>query len=121
MPFTFSDQTLPSGTPYLRIDVEGQVELEDGEAFAAQLRRPEFGAGKVLSVVASGTEYSTRVRKYFPSINDDFEYLAAVVTSPIVRTMINLMVRLMHGGGGTVRLFTDEAKALTWLDQHEPS
>ena len=115
MPFEFSDRSLPSGTPYLHVEVSELVELADGEGLYAQLQRPEHRRGKVLCVVAKGTVYSPEVRKYFPNITDQFGACAAVVTSPIVRAAINLMIRLTPQGA-KFSMFKDEASAIEWLE-----
>lgn len=115
MPFEFSDHTSPSGMFYMRIDASGEVHLEDAEALTHRLTLPKYHLGKILSVVESGTDYKPKARKHFQHIRD-FSALAAVVTSPILRTAINLMLRLMHDGAGVVRLFTSEAEALAWLE-----
>jgi hypothetical protein len=116
MPFEFSDHTSPSGMFYMRIDASGEVHFEDAKALTDRLELPKYHLGKVLSVVESGTDYKPKARKHFQHIQK-FSALAAVVTSPILRTAINLMLRLMHDGSGAVRLFTNEDEALAWLEE----
>ncbi|PRP94443.1 STAS/SEC14 domain-containing protein [Enhygromyxa salina] len=119
MPFVFSDATTPSGNPYLRIETSGHVTLADGHAFAALIAPgAPHHRGLVLSQVAKGTEYSPDVRRYFPTLNEHFAALAVVVTSPIVRAAINLMLRFTRSGDAVLRMFTSEREALAWLESH---
>ena len=117
MPFEFSDQQSPTGMTYLRIEATGHCDVEDGKELEAQLLRPEQSSGKVLSVVSKGVVYSHAFRKFVPSINDKYTAMAVAVTSPIVKTAINLMLRLTPSTGGLVRMFMREADALEWLEQ----
>ena len=116
MPFDFSDQQSPNGMSYLRIDVAGPVGIEDAEGLEAQLLRSEHDSGKVLSVVRKGVVYSLEFRKFVPSINDKYTSMAVVVTSPILRAVINLMLRLAPSTGGVVHMFSGETGALEWLE-----
>ena len=116
MPFQFSAQTFPSGIPYLRIDAHDHVELEHAQRLGVELERPEY-RGKALSVVQKGTIYTPKARKHFQTINESFSFLAVVVTSAVLRTATNLMMRLTHDGRGEIRMFTDEAEALAWLER----
>ena len=120
MPFEFSDQHFDNGELYLRIDVSGEVTLDDAKAMIAQMERPEHRNGRALSVVAKGTVYTPEARKHFPKIDPLYSCLAAVVTSPVVRAAINLMVRLTPQGR-RFRMFKDERSALEWLINHRPS
>ena len=117
MPFEFSDQQSSSGMIYLRIDVAGAVGIEDAKGLEAQLMRPEQSSGKVLSVASKGVVYSLEFRKFVPSINDKYSSMAVVVTSPIVKAAINLMLRLSPSAGGVVRMFSREADAFEWLEK----
>jgi hypothetical protein len=119
MPFQFQELTTSSGIPYLRVDVSAQVDLADGQALEAYLLRPSMRNARVLSVVAKGTEYSPEVRKFFPALNDKYVKLAAIVTNPIVRAAINMMLRLKPVEGGLFRMFASEQEALEWLESPE--
>ena len=88
----------------------------DAKALSTRLDEPKYHLGKFLSVVQSGTDYKPKARKHFQELRD-FSAIAAVVSSPILRTAINLMLRLMHDGAGIVRLFTSEQEALAWLEE----
>jgi hypothetical protein len=120
MPFQFTELTSTTGMHYLRIDASDRVDLSDGKALEALLLQPHLRGGRVLSVVRKGTEYAPEVRKFFPTLHDKFSKLAAVVTSPIVRAAINMMLRLTKAEGGTLRMFTSEQEALAWLESDEP-
>lgn len=117
MPLEFSEHTSEGGMPYLRADASGQVSFDDAKAFEAQVKRPEWHRGMVLSVVAKGTEYLPAARKHFAALSDDVNALATVVTSPIMRATMNMMLRLGRvRGKRTLRMFTSEAEAITWLE-----
>jgi hypothetical protein len=117
MAMRFSEQRTASGLRYLRIDVSGQVDLEQAKQFEAYVKRPEWRNGAFLSVVAKGTDYAPEARKLFPSLRADVGALATVVTSPILRAAINMMERLAHvQGDSPLRMFNDEAEAIAWLE-----
>ena len=120
MPFQFQELTSPSGMHYLRVDASDHVGLADGKALEAQLLQPHLRGGRVLSVVRKGTEYAPEVRKFFSTLNDKFSLMAVVVTSPIVRAAINMMVRLNKPEGGAFRMFTSEQEAMAWLEGNKP-
>lgn len=116
MPFQFQELTSASGMHYLRVDASGRVELADAEALDARLLQPNLRGGRMLSVVEKGTEYSPEARKFFPKLQGKFSDLAVVVTSPIVRAAINMMMRLNKEKGMHMRLFTSEQEAMKWLE-----
>jgi hypothetical protein len=115
MPFQFDQATTASGLRYLIVDASDQVGMDDGLALEAWLLPGQpHNLGYILSRVAKGTEYSPEVRKFF-STYDKMTAIAVVVTSPIVRAAINMMVRF----GTTkarLRMFTSEPEALAWLE-----
>lgn len=121
MPFEFQELTNDNGMLYLRMDVSGRIELADGKALEAHLLRPSLRGGRVLAVAREGTEYSIEVRKFFPTLRDKFSKLATVVTSPIGRAAVNVMLRLTYfGEGGIIRMFTSEQEAMAWLESQSP-
>jgi hypothetical protein len=120
MPFQFQELTTSSGIHYLRVDVWAQVELTHGKELEAYLLRPSMRNGRVLCVIAKGTEYSPDVRKFFPTLNDKFFKMAAVVTNPIVRAAINMMLRLKPVEGGIFRMCASEQDAVEWLESPNP-
>lgn len=120
MPFQFEELTTRSGMHYLRVDISAWVDLAHGKALEAYLLRPSMHNARVLCVIAKGTEYSPEVRKFFPSLNDKFFKMAAIVTNPIVRAAINMMLRLKPVDGGAFRMFASEREALEWLENPNP-
>lgn len=116
MPFKFEELTSTAGMLYLRVDASDEVVLADGKALEAHMLQPNLRGGCVLSVVRKGTEYSVEARKFFPTLQDKFSKLAVVVTSPIVRAAINMMMRLNRPAGGLIRMFTSEQEAMEWLE-----
>jgi hypothetical protein len=116
MPFQFDEATTPNGLRYLVIDVSGWVDIADGHALQARLQPGQpHHRGFVLSRTTKGTEYSPEVRKFFRELEGYFAAIGVVVTSPLVRAAINLMLRF-SGNKGTVRMFTSEAEAVAWLE-----
>lgn len=116
MPFQFHHITTESGLRYLRVDVSGHVDLDDGKALEAYLLPgAQYHLGYLMSVVAKGTVYSPEVRKFFPTLDRKYGALAAVVTSPIVRAAINMMLRIA-ANQPTFRMFTSEAEGIAWLE-----
>jgi len=101
---------------YIRIDVGGDVDLDDCKALETWLRRPGEHRPKALSVTAKDTRYANEARKYLSKLQEDHSGIAVVVTSPLVRAALNVMLRLTTSEG-QVRLFEDEVRALAWLEQ----
>ncbi|MCY1056597.1 STAS/SEC14 domain-containing protein [Nannocystis sp. SCPEA4] len=114
MPFFFEEAVTPQGKPLLRIHAREECTLADAEALGARLDGPNK-RWLVLSIVDRGTEYAPAARKYFPSLQNKYGALAAVVTSPVVRAAINMMMRLT-GQAPNLRLFTTEDEAMAWLE-----
>lgn len=116
MPFEFVEATTPGGKKLLRVHARGEVTLVDAEALGARLQPGARNhLWRILSVVEKGTEYASSARKYFPTLHGKYGAMAVVLTSPIVRAAINMMVRLT-GQAPQFRMFTGEAEALAWLD-----
>jgi hypothetical protein len=117
MPFQFDEATSAKGMRYLIVDAFGPVGIDDGRALEARLLpgQPHHG-GFVLSRVAKGTEYSPEVRKFFFTLHDKHTALAALVTSPIVRAAINMMMRFSGTQGAVLKMFTSEDEAVAWLE-----
>lgn len=118
MPYIFEDAKAPSGAPLLRVRTSGRISLEDAEDLGRRVTQGGRVDRLILIFMEKGTEWSPEARKYFPNMANTFRRCAAVVTNPIVRSAINLMVRLI-GESGVFRIFADEGAALAWLD--EPS
>lgn len=117
MPFAFGEITTPGGRRCLLIETTGLVTLADAEALGRELAPGSpFHGGVVLSRVAKGSDFDADARKFFPTLHPTYRRLAAVVTSSLVRAMINLMIRLSPSTSGEARIFTSEAEALAWLD-----
>ena len=122
MPMTYTEITTDSGMRYLRVDTSGHVSFEDAKEFEAWVTKPEWNKGLALSVVAQGTEYAPEARKHFTLLNDHLTSLATVVTSPIVRAAINMMLRITRTRGRSpLKMFTDEAEAIAWLESTRDS
>jgi hypothetical protein len=120
VPFRFEDSKTPAGKPCLVIRASGMVELEDAKALEALIvPGARHHRGLVLSIVDRSTEYKPAARKYFATTQDKYGAMGVVVTSPIARAAINLMMRLT-GQARAFRMFNTEAEALAWLDAWTP-
>ncbi|MDC0722275.1 STAS/SEC14 domain-containing protein [Nannocystis bainbridge] len=115
MPFRYEELVTPMGRPYVRVHVSGDIDLRDAEEYVARFEGA-YQRRRVLSVVASGTEYSAKARKHLLAMRESSPH-ATVTTSALVRAAIHLMTR--SAAGGTYRVFTDEPEALAWLDDQE--
>ncbi|PCC70507.1 hypothetical protein SAMN02745121_06574 [Nannocystis exedens] len=115
MPFRYEELVTPRGRPYVRVHVSGDISLGDAEEYVTRFLGPYRGR-HVLSVVASGTEYSAKARKHLLSMSDAGPH-ATVTTSALVRAAINLMTRFANTG--KYRVFADEFEAMAWLDDQE--
>ena len=117
MPVECSDKTLPSGETYLLALTSGRLSVAEVDAFLERLDGPAYGGrAKVLVHTAAGTQYPLEVRKHFMSVSFNFGAMANVVTSPIVRASINMLLRL-NPSMDNYKLFNDERAALAWLAQ----
>lgn len=118
MPIRFDEATSTSGLRYLIIDVGGDVGIDDGRALEARvLPGQPHHAGYMLARIAKGTVYTPEVRKFFPTLQDKLAGVGVVVTSPILRAMVNIMVRLAGTSGSIARtrLFASEDEAVDFL------
>jgi hypothetical protein len=116
MPFRFEEKTTPKGAPLLVVHASGHIPFEDAERLA-NLMAPGGPNHKwfCLTLTEKGVEYAPAARKHFSTMKNYYRALATVVTSPIVRAAINMMMRLT-GGAPNFRMFSAEAEALAWLD-----
>lgn len=118
MPFAYGEITTPRGQRCLLVESSGVVTLGDAESLGAKLAPGSpYRGGVVLSRVAKGVDFEPGARNYFPTLHPTYRRLAAVVGSPLVRAMVNLMIRLTPSTSGESRVFTSEADALAWLDE----
>jgi hypothetical protein len=116
MPFRFEDGSTPQGHPCLIIHGSGVVALADAEALAAYFAPGARYHGKFgLSILEKGTEFASEARAAFPSMRSNFRAIASVVTSPIVRGMINLLLRLSKREIN-YRMVPTRDEAMAWLD-----
>jgi hypothetical protein len=116
MPFRFEEARTPKGQPLLKVYAAGHISLADAEAMG-KLLEPGGPNHKwrVLTYTDKNVDYAPAARKYFPILNERYHALATLVTSPIVRAAINMMMRLT-GQARALKMFSDEAEALAWLD-----
>ena len=115
MAFEFSDHTTDSGFAYLRMASAGHTRVEDVDEILRQLQMPGREHGMVLSV-ASGASQDSEARERFADLTPHFNKMAVVVTRPIARAMINMMLRLNPSSRSKIRLFGTEAEGLAWLE-----
>lgn len=116
MPIQIEESKTPKGQRVMLAHVSGTVTLQDAQGMGELLKpgRP-YHRALVLSVVDGSTDYQPDARRHFPTFNGNYRRIAAVVTSPVVRAVVNFMIR-MSAKTMEVRLFADEASALAWLD-----
>jgi len=116
MAVRYEEKKTPRGFPLLVMHVSGSCDLTESETLGVRLKTGgDYHDQRVLVFVANGTEYTPEARKYFPTLSAEHLGMATVVTSAIVRAMINLITRF-SGGAKNFKMFTDEATALAWLD-----
>lgn len=116
MAVRYEEKKTPRGFPLLVMHVSGNCDLNESETLGARIKKGgDYYRQRVLVFVAAGTEYTPEARKYFPTLKEDHLGMATVVTSAIVRAMINLITRFA-GGAKNFRMFTEEGTALAWLD-----
>lgn len=120
MPFRYQENTTPRGFPLLTVHASGHISLADAEEMGARIAPggPNH-RWRIITYAEKGLEYAPAARKYFPNMNSNFLALATVVTSPIIRAAINMMMRLTGQSAG-LRMFSDDAEALAWLDSYQP-
>lgn len=115
MPIEISERSYPSGETYLYVVSSGSFSVADAEALVARLDHPDFaGQAKVLSTTLKGTDYPLETRRFLFTDPFNYRWMANVVTSPLVRASINMMLRLAPGQT-RYKMFTDEDKAAQWL------
>jgi len=116
MAVRYEERKTPRGSPLLVMHVSGRCDLAESETLGARIKKGgDYHRQRVLVFVAAGTEYTPEARRYFPTLNEDHVGMATVVTSAVVRAMINLLTRFA-GGVKNFKMFTEEAAALAWLD-----
>jgi hypothetical protein len=121
MPIQFDQATTAGGLRYLIIDVSDVIDLDDSRQIEAHLSPGQpHHQGYLLVRVALGTEYAVDARKFLASLQNNYRALAAVVTSPIGRALINVMARFSRASG-VLRMFMTEAEALAWLESQAQS
>lgn len=116
MPIVFSDHKLPSGELYLRMVSSEEIGHADCDALSAQLDRPEHRMGKAISVIETSSRASAEIRERLGGFGSRYSAIATVVTSPILRAMVNIMSRLAPAEENH-KTFKDEASAIAWLDR----
>lgn len=119
MPFSYQETKTPKGCPLLVVHASAHISLTDAETLGAMIAPggPNH-RWRVITYAAKGVEYAPAARKYFPNMSTHYFALATLVTSPIARAAINMMMRLT-GQTHALKMFSDEAEALAWLDSYE--
>jgi SpoIIAA-like len=119
MPIVGREEQTKGGRHIIRCEVSGSVSGDDARALlqqSAALSKRINGSMDLLSIVATGTNYSPESSRIFTS---DFapytRRISVVVSSKLVRAAINFMMR-MSRRNHELKCFDDEASALAWLD-----
>ena len=98
------------------------ITLEDAQAGVGGYAHVANGAKRPLLIYAENTEYlAPQARSHYTKSEAAAECVSAVAflanASPTARTIANYLARFA-GPPIPTRVFDDETKALTWLDQH---
>lgn len=116
MPIQVQEAKTPKGQRMMLAKVSGAVSLADAEAMGNQLKPGQpFHQALVLSIVDKSTDYHPDARRHFQTFNGNFQKMATVVSSVLLRAAINFMARV-GGVGGKMKMFSTEAEAVAWLD-----
>lgn len=117
MPILIEEGKTKKGQRLMLTRSTGKVSLADAEAMGDLIKpgQPYHGS-LILNRVDNDVDYHPEARRYFQSMNGNFKRLAVVMSSTVVRAMINFMMRVT-GKAIAMRLFNSEAEALAWLDE----
>lgn len=116
MPISIEEGKTPKGQRMMLAKVSAHVSLSDAEGMGNLLKPGQpFHGALVLCLVDKSTDYHPDARRHFNTFNGNYQRMATVVNSVLVRSAINFMVRVT-GIGATFKMFTTEAEALRWLD-----
>ncbi len=116
MPIQVEESKTPKGRRMMLAKVSGLVSMADAEAMG-QLLQPgqPYHHALVLSIVDKSTDYHPDARRHFKTFNGNFDRMATVVSSVLLRAAINFMMKV-GGSGDRMQMFSTEAEAVSWLD-----
>ncbi len=100
----------------MRAQISGKITLADAQ-YMGEMLKPgqQFHKTLILNLIDKSTEYTPDSRHYFQSMRGNYLRMASVVTSPVIRAVINFQLRIA-GQAEEFRLFDTEASAMTWLE-----
>lgn len=117
MPILIEESKTPKGQKLMLVRSVGKVSLQDAEGMGTLIKPGQpYHGGLILNILADDLEHHPEARRYFYSMNGNFKRLAVVIRSTIVRAMVTFMMRI-GGKNESMRLFSNEAEALAWLDE----
>lgn len=119
MPFAYATFTLDCGTTAVRVDGTGVITREDAESVMKHTAPGGQYHGIPLlidnrQVVRMDPEARSVFRlRYNPDI--DYPWMAMVVPNAVIRVTVGFLLRTT--GITTMKLFSSEPVAITWLDE----
>lgn len=116
MPLQCEPGTTPAGHPCLFVQLSGEVTLEETRGLTVQVAEgARYHRQRGLCRAAPGTMPTAETRKLFAGLGGQYLALAIIVTSPVQRAGLNLVLRLI-GRSAKIALFSRDDEALAWLD-----
>jgi hypothetical protein len=118
MPYEVTTFTLPSGIKATRANGRGVITKEDADLLMQMINPGGSHYGQPLFVDSTRMERMTpEARSIFsvsPDPNAEQQWCAVVVTSALIRVTMNFLLRVSRSK--TIKMFSSEAEAMTWLD-----
>jgi hypothetical protein len=116
MPIQIEEAKTPKGRRMMLAKVTGHVSMADAEAMGKLLQPGQpYHRALILSIVDKSTDYHPDARRHFQTFNNNFDRMATVVSSVLLRAAINFMAKV-GGTGDRMQMFATEADAVSWLD-----
>jgi hypothetical protein len=126
MPYTVSLRRSAKGREYVHALASGIIDGPMSNEFMGWFGQGGRYSGKaLLSVMADDAKYTVESRKALTTLESQMPAIAAVVTSPAVRVMLNFMLKASAAAQAltgssqpppNLRTFNREEEALAWLD-----
>lgn len=107
------------GIIYSRFADARHITLQDGQETIAAIVRVADGCPRPLiadftSATLGMVDRSARLSESYPALSAAVSAIAVITKSPVVRFLINLMVRL-NSSQTKMMLFANETEAIEWL------
>ena len=116
MPIQIEEAKTPKGRRMMLAKVSGHVSMADAEAMGKLLQPGQpYHQALILSIMDKSTDYHPDARRHFQTFNNNYDRIATVVSSVLVRAAINFMAKV-GGTGDRMQMFSTESDAVAWLD-----